>query len=828
MNDSIEAAIKEIEKCKKWDLTLFEMIGMDLEEIPDELNDLRQLEHLNLGHNKLIRLSQGFRQLSNLKLLKLTGNRLTEIPEEIFELENLTSLDLSDNQITKIPDKIGRLKNLKFLNLSGNHIKELPINLSQLRDLEKLEINDNPITIPPPEILQKEVKAILRYLGNLAENQVSLNETKLIVVGEGGVGKTSLMKKLLNKNFTLDLNEKSTKGISIEKWRIDQNHLNLVNFWDFGGQAIYHSLHQLFFTRRTLYLFVWEARKDEYETSFVYWLNMIRCFGNNSPVLIIQNKIDDRKQFIDEAYLRKKFPNIVGFYQISVKDNTGVDELRDKVLDSIKNLPDIQEIIPEDWYKLRQALCVQNKGTVSFSDAERIGKDLGIESQKIKDAIRYFHDTGVLLHFDQIEQLRNMLILKPIWFVEYIYRILDSDKVQLQGGFFSKEDLIEIWRDISTEEQEFLFHFLTICNMHFKVPKEERYCIPELLTQLMPQIEWKETLVMRLKYEYDFMPQELMSKLLTYFQEYIKEDCFWKNGMLLDIEDHEILFQCFVEKKRLIITIKGEDLKTHFEIIQKDMKYIHKSFILNNVEESIQCICDQCRTSDIYTSTYFSTEALRKFKERKVKKIICEKSILPVFIDQLLGDNSRLRELDKMRPKNLNNHNFDINDFKPEPIVKYQPIKIFLYFPDELSHDKDQMLLFLQQLNKKGMAKGIILQVVSFEELKDKYHIQNLNDLIQYEEFLEQNFYFFFLYKMLPDFNHDTISSLYDKFLLSGKFPGLKIIMKSGHIEIDEINQSIYETSLLKDTIKKQWKENCLSYRLFRDLESHIEEIVGI
>ena len=50
--------------------------------------------------------------------------------------------------------------------------------------------------------------------------QVPLYEAKLLIVGEGGAGKTSLAKKIDNEKYELADSEKSTEGIDVIRWEI--------------------------------------------------------------------------------------------------------------------------------------------------------------------------------------------------------------------------------------------------------------------------------------------------------------------------------------------------------------------------------------------------------------------------------------------------------------------------------------------------------------------------------------------------------------------------------------------------------------------------------
>ncbi|WP_410968696.1 ADP-ribosylation factor-like protein, partial [Salmonella sp. SAL4443] len=78
-------------------------------------------------------------------------------------------------------------------------------------------------------------EALNKYYADRAKESLPLNELKVILVGTGGAGKTSLVKRLMGESF--DAKEKQTHGINIKKWMIptDDGTEVKLNFWDFGG-----------------------------------------------------------------------------------------------------------------------------------------------------------------------------------------------------------------------------------------------------------------------------------------------------------------------------------------------------------------------------------------------------------------------------------------------------------------------------------------------------------------------------------------------------------------------------------------------------------------
>ena len=90
------------------------------------------------------------------------------------------------------------------------------------------------------------------------EDAIAQYEAKLIFVGEGNVGKTSLVAELKGAAFVEG--RPTTHGIEISPLTFGHPDLNsdmTLRAWDFGGQMLYRVTHQFFFSRRALYVVVW-------------------------------------------------------------------------------------------------------------------------------------------------------------------------------------------------------------------------------------------------------------------------------------------------------------------------------------------------------------------------------------------------------------------------------------------------------------------------------------------------------------------------------------------------------------------------------------------
>lgn len=114
--------------------------GWNLEEIPNPIFDLKQLETLSLQHNQIREIHRDIIKLSSLKWLDLSYNSFVDFPLAILSLESLKELLLDHNFIAEIPESIGKLEMVELLYLDNNLISTLPKSIGKLPHLSTLGI----------------------------------------------------------------------------------------------------------------------------------------------------------------------------------------------------------------------------------------------------------------------------------------------------------------------------------------------------------------------------------------------------------------------------------------------------------------------------------------------------------------------------------------------------------------------------------------------------------------------------------------------------------------------------------------------------------------
>ncbi len=630
--------------------------GNKLIAIPESIGECLELKTLSLQDNNLVELPESICMLSNLEYLNLRDNKIRNLPELIGNLSNLKSLDCNSNLLTYIPNSIGHLKQLKKLILFNNQLQELPLSVKEL-DLEEENIyfDANPWANIPPEIKSKGSASILSYFSQpelckefqrqIEEEGVDeIYEAKLLVIGEGGAGKTSLANKLIDSNYELKLegsgnSEKSTEGIDVLHLDFPHSSGNLfrVNIWDFGGQEIYHATHQFFLTKRSLYLLVADTRQDN--TDFHYWLEVIELLSESCPALIVKNEKQDRPCQINETQLRERFPNLEKILSTNLTSNRGLSKILTAVQHHISQLPHIGTSLPKTWVRVREALETDVRNHITQTEFLTLCDSHGFKSRQDKLQLSgYLHDLGVCLHFQDDPILKNWVILKPAWGTTAVYTVLDTPKVQQALGYFTQADLATIWADDQyTDMRDELLQLMMRFKLCYEIPHRPRtYIAPQLLSPNQPDYTWDATDNLILRYQYEFMPKGMLTRFTVEMHRLIDSDLVWKDGVILTQDNTRAEVIEAYYKNEIRIRISGQLKKPLLEAIRHEFSKIHDSYERLRYQEFIPCNCSICKGSQA-PHTY----ALQKLQERLKndrQEIECDISYTMVNVRNLIDD----------------------------------------------------------------------------------------------------------------------------------------------------------------------------------------------
>jgi len=171
---------------------------LELGEIPHQIFDIaKNIKKLDISHIKLRSIPQIIEKFENLEMLFCNNNEISEISPKIGSLANLQKLRVISNKLNYLPSSLGLLLNLQELDVTDNQLESVPLSLGVLPKLTVLKCDKNrfdPQVFIPKKELDKGDQHILEYLRSLyKEGKAELNRVKLMFVGNGNVGKTTLL-----------------------------------------------------------------------------------------------------------------------------------------------------------------------------------------------------------------------------------------------------------------------------------------------------------------------------------------------------------------------------------------------------------------------------------------------------------------------------------------------------------------------------------------------------------------------------------------------------------------------------------------------------------
>jgi len=157
------------------------------------------------------------------------------------------------------------------------------------------------LTVPPDEIVREGWAAVLQFLR--AGNTVAVHELRLMLIGDGEAGKTSLQRAFAAdaKRAEWIGKRERTVGIVINEMLFESGEEPSVTcqVCDFAGQEIYYFSHMLHFTRRCLYVLIWTAHKfsesgaaqeltlDAVVSPMKQWLQLLATNVPEASVLLV-------------------------------------------------------------------------------------------------------------------------------------------------------------------------------------------------------------------------------------------------------------------------------------------------------------------------------------------------------------------------------------------------------------------------------------------------------------------------------------------------------------------------------------------------------------
>lgn len=592
------------------------------------------LKVLNLS-STLVKKLPDVSHLTSLEILNISHTEVSEI-SYLNSLKKLRTLNIGYTRIDNI-NSIGLPKSLRSLFLCGTPIKQIPQNIKQLLNLRRLVLADLQLESLPPWLpdLKLEFVSDNRYGINLSNTTVqgvdmsifsqsravieawfrsngfsnispsTLNESKIIFLGDGGAGKSLTVQRLLVDGEIPDTFDGSaTPGISItsKEYIIDDRNI-LVHFWDFGGQEILHSMHRMFLTKRTLYVILVNARDNTQDERARYWLHNIKSFADGSPVLLALNQIDQNPgASVNETALRELYPQLKSIIRLSARDysaNQFKEQFQTALLSEISNLPTLNVPFLPSWNLLKAKLQHMSKQYIDATEYAVISNDCGVEnSDEIRsDLLDWFSDLGISFCYRDNSVLSNYLVLRPDWITNAIYIILFNGSGNAKNGLIKHETIHQLLHPssntplrpksvlnnmvYSAPETEYVLGVIRKFRLSYRIDDETEF-IPMLCERNEKAIVNQYTgndQILEFHMHYTYLPNNVIHRLMVEMRSHLDIDNVWLTGARF--AQHNIGLSALVkaEDNTLKIYVKSENplhhANTYLNIIKNTIERIN-------------------------------------------------------------------------------------------------------------------------------------------------------------------------------------------------------------------------------------------------------------
>ncbi len=164
-------------------------------------------------------------------------------------------------------------------------------------------------------------------------------EAHIVTLGDGQVGKTSIILRYIENSFTL--NYLSTIGIDskIKKVKLKNNEEIKVKISDTAGQERFKSIASNYMKKANGILLVYDITNQKSFMDIDKWFSEINGEENIKPIVLIGNKSDMNEErevsTEDGQNLAKKYGENVHFYETSCKTGENVNEAIDDLVNQV-------------------------------------------------------------------------------------------------------------------------------------------------------------------------------------------------------------------------------------------------------------------------------------------------------------------------------------------------------------------------------------------------------------------------------------------------------------------------------------------------------------
>ena len=261
-------------------------------------------------------------------------------------------------------------------------------------------------------------------------------------LGDSEAGKSLIMSRVENPKMNpARFHGNTTIGINIfSRVETIAEQKVRVNYWDFGGQEILHSMHRMFLSEKTIYVIILNTRNDNQDAQADFWLRYVEAYASHAPVMLVLNKIDQNKRAsLNLTVLRRQFArelddsNVLKISAVEKDPKKFHKNFKNKLIEFIERNADCIHGFSALEAQIRDEVERKQEKVFRTYDFMAICQKRGIEENAQYDLLNRFNEAGVLVSFGTTKPM----FLNPKWITSLIYKVLDQGDEIADNGVIS-------------------------------------------------------------------------------------------------------------------------------------------------------------------------------------------------------------------------------------------------------------------------------------------------------------------------------------------------------------------------------------------------------
>ena len=560
----------------------------------------------------------------------------------------------------------------------------------EIINVETVIWKGNPLSFIPESFHKEDWEKMREYLSSVSEGSTSWQEVKLLLVGQEGVGKTTLLTALKNNKHKADCKVNlSTDGIQISRSiKLTSNSNIRFNAWDLGGQEIFYPTHQFFLTSNSIYLLVFNIVELN-EGRMEYWMRLIKTLSQNSkrapifivgthadhPSLIGNEELQNRLQKVSSLFSTSSFRGLQSIHSVSCKSGIGIPELKERIENYIANETNIfKSRISESWCKLYDLISLKRESGVDKITWQTYCEwvhDSGVPESELNVCTDFLKDNGCIIHFNDNKATSNssnqndmldFVILNPQWLSQLMSSLITFKHNWVKNGLIPRINLKQhIFAAYPQEIHEQLISLLEKFSVIYQSKnQDDMIIVPSLLPEILDKQHiqilnsfWLKTcpddmIEYGRSYIFPFLPLGFFEKIIVRIihSKSIVAHIIWRSGLYAKFNNQIAKLIYLQEKNEFQIFIREPKNEIGFkrELLLRE--------ITDSVDTLMECFyrmdsdieriipCSHCLTLGNYkdTTLFYYDSIIESITTNK--PLLCGENHEKVSVNELAPDIS--------------------------------------------------------------------------------------------------------------------------------------------------------------------------------------------